>query len=79
LSEHFVSGSGGHDAAIVEPNDMSDAGRQIFGAGGKQNDAKGVAHEALEKLAKMGTGRGIEAGKGFVEEQQARRPAKGAC
>jgi hypothetical protein len=77
--QHFVSGAGGDDAAIAQPKDMGDAWRQIFGAGGKQNDAKGASHESFEDLAKMGTGCGIEAGKGFVEEQQAGRPAKGTC
>jgi hypothetical protein len=57
---------------------MGDAGRQIFGAGGKQNDAKGGPHKSLENLTKMGAGPGIEAGKRFVEEQQAGGAAKSA-
>src|SRR5215472_13939951 len=57
---------------------MGDAGRQIFGAGGKQNNAKGGAHEPLQNLTKMGAGPGIKAGKRFIEEQQARGTAKSA-
>jgi hypothetical protein len=55
---------------------VGDAWRQIFSAGGKQDHAERGAHESLENLAKMGTGCSIEAGKGFVQEQQAGRPAK---
>ena len=77
MSQQFVSGSGGNDAAILQPKYMGDAGWQVFGAGGEQNDAKGGAHEPLENLTKMGTGPGIQPGKRFVEEQETRGAAKG--
>ncbi len=57
---------------------MGDAARQILGAGSKQENTEGAAHELFEELPKMRARYGIKTGEGFIEQEQAGGTGKGA-